>query len=126
MDNKKYRRQVISIVLLIVCTLLTILLFMKLQGLNNSGEIIVNKDVDNGEAILEENSEVVLKVDIRGSVNNPGVYEFIEGETVEDALEKVGGLSETADMIYIDKNLNRASKLVDEQKIYIPDKLLTL
>jgi len=120
MGSKKYRRQFISIILLIVCIVFTIFLFIKLENLNNSGEIVFSDSINEDTSSKEERAS--LKVDIRGAVNSPGVYEFIEGETFENALIKAGGLSENADLSYVDFNLNRASKLSDEQKIYIPAK----
>jgi len=35
-------------------------------------------------------------------------------------LITAGGLSEKADRLWVEKNLNRAAKLIDGQKIYIP------
>ena len=61
-----------------------------------------------------------IRVDIAGSVINPGVYEFNDGQRVQDALAAAGGLSVSADREWIAKNINRAAKLADGGKIYIP------
>lgn len=61
-----------------------------------------------------------IKVDIEGQVVNPGVYEFADGERIEDAIDKAGGLTEKADTSWIESNLNRAAKLIDGGKVYIP------
>jgi competence protein ComEA len=67
-----------------------------------------------------------LIVDVAGAVLRAGVYQFDieDGATarVEDALEKAGGLTEDADLDWISKNLNLATFLKDEMKIYIPKK----
>lgn len=63
---------------------------------------------------------ITIRVDIQGAVIHPGVYEFSSGSRVSDALEKVGGLTKQADETWISKNLNRAAKLIDGGKIYIP------
>ncbi|OGG03733.1 hypothetical protein A2W14_05085 [Candidatus Gottesmanbacteria bacterium RBG_16_37_8] len=63
-----------------------------------------------------------IKVDVEGSVNKPGVYEFDEEERVSDAIESAGGLTEKADLTWMEKNLNKAAKLIDGGKIYIPAK----
>ena len=74
------------------------------------------------EFSLESTSSATTKIyiDIEGSVVSPGVFEFLEGERVEDAIKKAGGLTEKADTGWIVKNLNRAAKLADGGKIYIP------
>lgn len=59
-------------------------------------------------------------VEISGAVEKPGVYKLLAGERLERLLIVSGGLSADADREWVDKNLNRAAKLVDGQKIYIP------
>lgn len=61
-----------------------------------------------------------IRVDIEGAVINPGVYEFKEDERVSDALVSAGGLSADADREWITKFLNKAARLTDGGKIYIP------
>ena len=61
-----------------------------------------------------------IRVEIAGEVQTPGVFEVSEGDRVEELLIKSGGLSASADRSWVEKNLNRAQKLVDGQKIYIP------
>ncbi|MEK7182954.1 MAG: helix-hairpin-helix domain-containing protein, partial [Patescibacteria group bacterium] len=68
----------------------------------------------------EESGEVV--VEIAGAVEKPGVYKFQAESRVDDLLINAGGLSADADREWVDKALNRAAKLVDGQKIYIPEK----
>ncbi len=65
----------------------------------------------------DSSSEIV--VEISGSVENPGVYKMKVGDRVDDILIASGGLSATADRDWVEKNINRASKLIDGQKIYI-------
>ncbi|KKS77233.1 MAG: Competence protein ComEA helix-hairpin-helix repeat protein [Candidatus Woesebacteria bacterium GW2011_GWB1_43_14] len=76
--------------------------------------------------ILGETSESTpsgsLVVEVSGSVTNPGVYELEASSRVEDALTAAGGLTSEADLDWIEKALNRAAKVVDGQKIYIPAK----
>ncbi len=61
-----------------------------------------------------------LMVDIEGAVARPGVYEMPLGSRIDDVLEKAGGLRGDADIPLITKTINRASRLVDGAKIYIP------
>ncbi len=67
-----------------------------------------------------ESQERQIFVEVSGAVQKPGVYSFDGLARVEDALVAAGGFSEKADRQWVDRTLNRASKLVDGQKIYIP------
>ena len=63
-------------------------------------------------------SEVV--VDVAGAVVRPGVYNLPVGSRVEDAIAAAGGLSAEVDDDRLAKVVNRAAKLSDGAKIYIP------
>ncbi len=68
----------------------------------------------------EESSEKSIYCDIAGGVEKPGMYELAFGSRVEELLIKAGGLSGEADREWVERNLNRAQKLVDGAKIYVP------
>ncbi|MEK7521616.1 MAG: SLBB domain-containing protein [Patescibacteria group bacterium] len=61
-----------------------------------------------------------MVVEIGGAVENPGVYEVNLGDRVDQVLVLAGGLSANADREWVSKNLNRAARVQDGQKIYIP------
>jgi competence protein ComEA len=61
-----------------------------------------------------------ITTEIAGEVIAPGVYKLSAGARVEDLLVKGGGLTASADRDWTDKYLNRAAKLTDGQKVYIP------
>ncbi len=61
-------------------------------------------------------------VDVAGAVNQPGLYQLASNSRVEDVLIMAGGLSEAADSKWIEINLNRAEKVRDGMKLYIPAK----
>ena len=67
---------------------------------------------------VQVDSEVVI--DISGEVIKAGVYKLKNGSRVDDVLIMAGGLGAKADRDWVDKNLNRAEKVYDGQKIYIP------
>ena len=60
-----------------------------------------------------------LIVEISGSVEKPAVYKLPTNSRVDDLLIVSGGLSINADRDWVNKNVNRAAKLSDGQKIYI-------
>lgn len=66
-----------------------------------------------------QNTTSEIIVEISGSVEKPGVYKLLGNSRVEDLLVVSGGLSASADRDWVSKNVNRASKLTDGQKIYI-------
>jgi competence protein ComEA len=118
MNNSIYKKglAVVLIIALIVMASLGIKLSSKEnETMYTSSSHMTNEDTDK-ESAEEELS--CIYVDIDGAVNNPGVYEFTEGARVIDAIDKAGGLKDTA----YTKNLNKARKLVDGEKIYIFEK----
>ncbi len=59
-------------------------------------------------------------IEVTGAVISPGVYKLSSGSRVDDALILAGGFSVDADRSWVEKTLNRAAKITDGQKIYIP------
>lgn len=69
---------------------------------------------------VSQSSLEKITVEISGEVITPGVYKVNNGSRVEDLLVVSGGFSAKADRVWVDKYLNRAAKLSDEQKVFIP------
>lgn len=65
----------------------------------------------------------LITVEISGAVKNPGVYNLEPGQRVEDLINKAGGLK-NADPEFLAETLNRARKLQDGEKIFIPQEQL--
>lgn len=85
--------------------------------------VLLKNQTEKGDVLFSTNESTgsaTLKIDIQGSVMTPGVYNLKEGSRIMDALSSAGGLSADADREYLSKYLNRAAKLTDGQKIYIP------
>ena len=57
-----------------------------------------------------------ITVEIDGEIKYPGIYNITKGYTLNDVIEKAGGLTEYADVISLDWNV------FDGQKIVIPRK----
>lgn len=78
----------------------------------DSNEEIIKEKV---EEIEEKKEEVKkIKVDIKGMIAIPGVYELDEGSRVIDAINLSGGLLESADT----RNIN-LSKILKDQNVII-------
>ena len=69
----------------------------------------VNEDIE---------KEQTIHIDIKGEINNPGVYEMCEGSRVIDAIEMSGGLTSEANT----DNINLSKKLLDETVIIVPNR----
>ncbi|MGD6853694.1 helix-hairpin-helix domain-containing protein [Bacillus infantis] len=65
----------------------------------------------------KEAAPPVIKVDVKGSVRKPGLYEAADGERVADLIQKAGGLTEKAD----ETRINFAQRVGDEMVIYVPE-----
>lgn len=61
-------------------------------------------------------TEAVVFVDVAGWVRRPGVYEFVEGARVIDAIEAAGGARPRAQL----QSLNLAAPLVDGTQVLVP------
>lgn len=99
---KKYRLVLIVLIILVVIyfSFYNDITFAKVDS-----EVIQNKD------------EIVstIKVDIKGAVKNPGVYEVNKDFRVIDVVNLSGGLTKNAET----KTINLSKKLVDEMVIYV-------
>jgi competence protein ComEA len=82
----------------------------KIEVLDASGELSDNVKNETPEFIVE----------ISGEVEKPGVYKLPFNSRIDDLLIVSGGLSSSADREWVDANINRAAKLSDGQKLYIP------
>lgn len=68
--------------------------------------------IENKKQIQEINT---IKIDIKGEVEKPNVYEMNENDRIIDVINKAGGLKKSANTNY----LNLAKKLKDEMVIII-------
>ncbi len=78
---------------------------------NNTTEKVEQEQIEVTEEKVENPK---IMVDIKGEVNNPGVYELNNNERINDVIKKAGGLTEEANTDYI--NL---SKIVKDQMVII-------
>ncbi len=114
----RYRKQIIlgMILLLIIVggtTLIIIKIPKKKETKKESIVLVKKKEAKEKEEILEK-----YKVDIKGEINSPGLYEIEIGKRVMDAINLAGGLTERADTSVI----NLSKKITDEMVIIIYSK----
>lgn len=118
MDDKRKDKIIMGLIIVIVA------LFANNYVKNNEDDLLkseitlLDKSSDAlSPADEDENVEInEMKVYISGEISKEGVYEFEDGDRLDDLIKKAGGLTENANA----KDLNLAMKLEDEMKIYIP------
>ena len=98
-------------------SMLTTGLIYYLQTDSNSSPI----EIVIGEKQATQSGQLrVITVDIAGGVVSPGVYQIPEGSRLIDAIKIAGGLSSKANQDLIEKGMNRAARLIDGAKLYVP------
>jgi competence protein ComEA len=103
---------------------LSITIFIKLH----QDQIPITFSSDNPEGTRSgayaDQDEMIL-VDIEGGVVRPGVYRLPQNSRIDDVLGFAGGFTDQADMEAVARSINRAAKLSDGAKIYVPIKNMT-
>lgn len=116
----KYKKAIIITILLTL--LITFTFFIYLNQTKKEKikiEPIIEKIKEEPkEEVEEELKTQKIKVDIKGEVNTPGVYELNEGDRVIHAINASGGLTEKADTSLI----NLSKNLTDEMVVIIYNK----
>ena len=107
-----YLKKYIWIIIIVLLVIVFIIFNKDSEEIQLEEEIIKTE-----ENILEEEKIVseIVKVDIKGAVKNPGVYEVEENSRVSDVIDISGGLTNEADTSVI----NLSKNVVDEMVIII-------
>ncbi len=79
----------------------------------NTNDKIDSYNEENNTIYTESNNKIV--VEIKGEVNKPSVYTLDEGSRIYELIDLAGGLTPFGN----DKNINKASVLVDGQCVVI-------
>ena len=114
MNQNKEKIKKISIIVIIMALIIGYFIYQR------KNEFTINEEVSNENTIEEPKEEKSKKiiVHISGAVKQEGVVELEEESRIADAIEKVGGRKENAEI----REINLAYKLEDGMKIYIPTK----
>lgn len=124
--NKRERiLGVIIVCITLVLFLVTAYFFMEPKFLSEKemDEMFIDNSDENTENNKRNSSKNDLGngdivVDIAGAVKSPGVYYMKQNQILNDLINEAGGLNKDADIIRI----NRAEKLVNNKKFYVPAK----
>lgn len=97
----------------IMCIIIIILSIISIcvQAIDKKNAIKIN-----GNEVKGKNNKIAVY--ITGAVKNPGVYYLNENSRLNELLDICGGITQNADI----EQINLAKKLVDSDKINIPEK----
>ena len=110
---RKYNK--IILVILLIIALIT---FFSLKYILTTHKSVVIKDnslLATSNELSTNDDKNTVKVDIKGAIKNPGVYELNANDRVEDVILKSGGILDEADISVI----NLSKKVFDEMVIII-------
>ena len=118
LDYIYYERSKFITVLIALVIVIPFILFI--TNNNSKSEEIIYDDLieEKKEEIKEGVSDNKIFVDIKGEVNNPGLYEIEEGKRIQDVIDMAGGLTDNASTL----DINLGSKVSDEMIIIISKK----
>lgn len=107
------------LVLLLCIIIISIIGYITYKNQNNISTSSTKKLLDiniKTTTITTTNKSIkTIFVDVKGAVNNPGVYEIEDGKRIIDAINIAGGLTNKADT----SNLNLSKKVLDESYIIV-------
>lgn len=110
-DQYRYKGYVLGIVVLFILSLVVFLLWPE-EG--RKDEVVQEELTVKPVEQPTTNEQTTIKVDIKGAIVKPGLYELEAGSRVQDVIEKSGGLNVDADTSMI--NL---SKLLEDEMVII-------
>ena len=110
-DQYRYKWYVLGIVVLFILSLVVFLLWPE-EG--RKDEVVQEELTVKPVEQPTTDEQTTIKVDIKGAIVKPGLYELEAGSRVQDVIEKSGGLNVDADTSMI--NL---SKLLEDEMVII-------
>lgn len=78
-------------------------------------EVVEESTQERKEESNETENLKKIKVDVKGAIQNPRVYEVVEGTRIFELIDLAGGTTKNA----FTKNINLSKKVEDEMVIYI-------
>lgn len=113
----KYKHIVgVVIGLIVIVSSVGIFFSVKSNQEEELGEELIMTSLSSTQLLETESSSQQIYVDIKGAVENPGMYEGTAKMRVWDAVKLAGGVISEADT----KQVNFSERIVDQMVIYIP------
>ncbi len=111
----RYKSEVILLCIALLIGTVSAVLFFQQQ---NSEKIVSIESIKSETHIV--NQKQTITVDVSGAVKNPFVYTLSSNARIIDAIAKAGGITSDADEAFVNRNVNYARIVGDQEKIYIP------
>lgn len=110
---RKYFLEIILLTVALVITITALVIYAKNSQENIDQEIATNNQP-------EQTLSGKIFVDVSGAVKKPSIYQINFGARIKEIIDKAGGLSDDADVMFFNRNFNLARIVTDQEKIYIP------
>ena len=117
------KKKKIQIILGVMAFLLAGILYLGLNGRQESGEVVTGHFTDGASEsaksdVPEQTASSVVYVHICGAVKKPGVYTFQSEPHIIDVVEQAGGFTKKADS----SSVNLAEKVADGTQLVVAEK----
>ena len=117
------KKKKIQIILGVISFLLAGILYLGLNGRQESGEVVTGHFTDEASEsaksdVPEQTASSVVYVHICGAVKKPGVYTFPSEPHIIDVVEQAGGFTKKADSA----SVNLAEKVADGTQLVVAEK----
>ena len=115
---KNHYKDLLIIILLIIILILGYIFYMDDEDKDLSNTLAVEEPIINDKTSNNNEDEEVkktLKVDVKGAVKKPGVYELEENAIINDVITLAGGFNSNA----YKNGINLSKKVSDEMVIYV-------
>ena len=118
LDKLKSKSSVVLFLVIILLFISFILFNQRKQDTQSIDDVNLEFEIANESDLDIEKNDVpdVIIVDVKGEINQPGIYEVKSDMRVNDVINLAGGLNKNAD----ESQLNLAAKVADEMIIQVP------
>lgn len=113
---KKYLVEVILLIVAFIITITALVIYIKNNQETTDQDIVISPT----PLHQDYGGQGKIFVDVSGAVKKPNIYEVVFGARLKDVVDKAGGLSDEADVVFFNRNFNLSRIVVDQDKIYIP------
>lgn len=111
---EKIKTNFLGILSIIISLIIVCLYFFKTNNVDTEQHLLATNEIEEKNEETDENL-TAYKIDIKGAVKKPGVYELPKNSIINDAINVSGGLTNKA----FTDNINLSKKITDEMVIFI-------
>lgn len=122
MDLKNLTHKQKILVILLMCICIAVYFLFTKKGFTTKTGKELTSEVGSSVTSLDKNLQKSEKLylEITGQVKSPGVYEVEKQVMVIELISLAGGLTDSADLYTLHKDISLASLVENRAKVYIP------